>query len=1763
MKRSCKHMMILTLVALLAAAGGLSAGKAHAAFPTSSDAICASDNATPPFLSGGVDPNLLLLIDNSGSMLDLAYVVDGSNCYDDAFNSADTYAGYFTPKKLYVYDLTTLKFRTYYDGTDRSAMWTGAVGTIFYNGPSVDPPTASYSGNGVVWVKMNGTTSITAFVADGNFLNWAAASKIDIQKEILTGGKYDAANSRMIMESRGCGNKRFVKQVAVTNNADSSTDQLTLGVRPPKEQTFDNWAPATAYAVGKVVNDVGQLYIATVAGTSGAISTDDDNTLVSPPAPRWALYTKTRWTAGAVYVVGDIVSDPTKANTLDKGQIYIATQGGTAVASGGVDADNLGDASRPKWEPYNVAHIEIFKITDNGFSNTACEAAVDLLNEGGSQGQLKLNIDTCMGYSSAGGSTAISNANAAFNHAIHACWYQAKQGVWPPDAGTVTAQKNACENVYADINPWNITTESQAYGCYGIWTGDPATDSGYVGRCWKPGAPLVCTSYFTSGSKAGQCKTRSGGGGGGWDTSGAGYGSDQDACIEQALMDYCGSVQIPEVVDPSDQVPGTTTDIEGTFWNIPAVLVDSGVVAQLNDALYVMKGFIEQTTTPTGLVQEFSNDIRMGAMVFNQKGTTYECTQLDPNQLFECSFASNKDGGKVIADINKDIAPATAHTDSLVAAINGIKATSWTPIAESLYNALGYYGQNSAYRLDASDFTISSAVDPVQYHCQKNNILVITEGASTADINDSVTALGTGIGKDPDTSDVADCGSLKGSTLLDDLTYFAKESLGCYATPTMVDGEGNSQNKQTIATHIVVAGTLRDTGTADECNPKELLTRAAINGGTEIYQANNPTELENKLRAAFAAIRAGAAAGSAASVISASRSGEGAAYQAIFWPSVDLASGDKVQWIGEVHSLLVDSFGQLYEDSNGDHALDSGDQRIVFFFDQSINQTKACVGDLNASGACTGTTLNLEDVKYHWSAAQWLSEIQPTTKSTTAAGEILDNRTLVGATAGYISNMKKRFIFTWNDLNGDGVVGSNELLDFTPGLSGASVSGGRGPVRLDFGVQTDAEVDKIIRWVRGLDYTPDNLRLRQMPYDFDHDGTPEEVTWRLGDVIHSTPISVAAPAEGYHFLYRDSSYAQFVNAYKKRRHMIYFGGNDGMMHAVNGGFYDEALKKFCRTSNCSVDTNAPELGAEMWAYVPYNLLPHLKCMTSTGYQHKYYVDQRPRIFDVKLWDDTTPTGDGVHIGGWGTIMVGAMRFGGGKVRPGLLDLDGNAVADYGADTREFTSAYFVMDITDPEKPPKLLAEMTRTTSGSEAELGYTLAIPTLVVMKHTQADLSVTNKWYLIMGSGPTNVSGASTQPASVAVLPLDWLGQYSSTARAFRIPSGLPTVASNEGGQFVLGYTSNSFVSDPITVDFELEADYKSDVVYFGTVSGSAAPYGGGMQRLVTRQINSVTGKENETLPSQWATLLSTTPFVDINHPSLNNPLPLINTGQPVTASASVGTDGKNYWIYFGTGRFLDTADKSDASTQTYYGVKEPLYFSGTTGNCQSSFTWQTVEKTATNGWNTTPGEQGLLDVTKIVVKEGASAITAQLDCSDASACKTIESPVGTTNTLTTFNTMVDYIVGTGTGCNRPTPDSYGRDGWYKDLTLTKERNLGQATLLGGLVTYTSYQPHADPCLPEGLGYLYGVYFQTGTPFYIPIFISDFSTGIDTVTEGVIDRVALGRGLATTPNLHVGKQEGAKAFVQTSTGTIVEIPQPNLPIQNAKTGKAAWGELK
>ncbi|MEK6197633.1 MAG: hypothetical protein N2B58_05605, partial [Desulfobacterales bacterium] len=156
------------------------------------------------------------------------------------------------------------------------------------------------------------------------------------------------------------------------------------------------------------------------------------------------------------------------------------------------------------------------------------------------------------------------------------------------------------------------------------------------------------------------------------------------------------------------------------------------------------------------------------------------------------------------------------------------------------------------------------------------------------------------------------------------------------------------------------------------------------------------------------------------------------------------------------------------------------------------------------------------------------------------------------------------------------------------------------------------------------------------------------------------------------------------------------------------------------------------------------------------------------------------------------------------------------------------------------------------------------------------------------------------------------------------------------------------------------------------------------------------------------------------------------------------------------------------------------------------------------------------------------------------------------------TFNDLLEHITGDYFNC----AGTYlGKDGWYRDFHEAKERNLGQATLLGGLTSYTTYRPYTDPCKEEGVGYLYGVYYLTGTAWTEDVFGAVDVNSDPRAVNPV--RVSLGKGLSTTPNIHVGSQKGGKAFIQTSVGKIVEIPQPNLPSKDYKTGRVKWRDVE
>ena len=104
----------------------------------------------------------------------------------------------------------------------------------------------------------------------------------------------------------------------------------------------------------------------------------------------------------------------------------------------------------------------------------------------------------------------------------------------------------------------------------------------------------------------------------------------------------------------------------------------------------------------------------------------------------------------------------------------------------------------------------------------------------------------------------------------------------------------------------------------------------------------------------------------------------------------------------------------------------------------------------------------------------------------------------------------------------------------------------------------------------------------------------------IGAVIGSTPAVMDVPSldppPDDDYGYSDAT-SGFAATYKKRRALIFFGGNNGMIHAVDA-----------RT------------GYEVWAFIPYNLLPKLRTLVDGQpiEQFDYFVDSSPKIAEVKL-----------------------------------------------------------------------------------------------------------------------------------------------------------------------------------------------------------------------------------------------------------------------------------------------------------------------------------------------------------------------------------------------------------------------------------------------------------------------------------------------------------------------------------------------------------------
>lgn len=1405
--------------------------------PSLSFADMTSYCAIPPLLSS-VKPNLLLMVDNSASQYDLTYINSDPTkyCFDNTYNNSSTYVGYFDTTTNYTYNTADVSLSNTGKFTSGAAM----PGSCTYGGSSSATP--------YVCVNMSGTAptrSVTQFVASGNFLNWLSVSKLDVQKLILTGGKYDTTNSILTGQSRGCNGSRFIKVVPAIN-------AITFVSRGP--------------------------------------------------------------------------------NSTESGYSQ-STQGGDT-------------------------RIEIYDSA-TPYDSTDCLAAVNDWMTGANLGQTQTDTRNCIGA----GAGLKGQQIAELNHIIHNCyWYF--QGHAMTNDNPLQGECASLYSTYYANNPASMTDDTAGDAIcssalsHPVFTGITqagyiTNDKGYLGRCacYVGVTHGHSTTYSWNWDSA--CFPASGGVGDIVAPCSADIPNSCAQCTINEQIDFCQGITSSPATDPSTPI------ITGTTLNVPGFVMDSGLTNMFRSGTFYAK--VSLATPPTGVIDEFKNLINFGAMVFNYDGSSSECGVSGSNincprncsstttqQCYldkdcptgqTCVASANLDGGKILSYISSSVG-SHAAAGTLINSIDAVNATSWTPYAEAFYNAIGYFARTNDYtvspgtsrtdlRINTADFAANN--NPSQYRCQANNILIISDGMSTADRNATVNSLVTlyndGDGKIGWATCSAECQQFAGSMNLDDLAWLARHrNIKTFSTSS-ASTTAPVEASESITTYVIYTGAAcspkdaqGNCTTTDESVAEKLMQETALQGGGTYQIVTDPSQLRSKLRDTLLAVSAKASSGTAASVL-ASGEGSGANLaQAVYYPTTPLISNggafsSGVSWIGRLANYwyYVDPYfttSTIMEDTAQDAYLNlSNDMGITLRYDATLKRT---VADLYTYGSATPSTTGvaLESVKSLWEAGLmlWNRDITATPRTIYTT---TDGATLTSFTTGNAAALLPYFNLSLSangDLNHDGSITS-----------------------LDAGI--------LIRYINGEDFPTADLpsinwlRSRTTAIDLNANGTTTDTVtingvsvseaakvWKLGDIIDSTPRISAWPQLNYFdTVYYDTTYASyFKSSNYTGRGMIFTGANDGMLHAFNLGKLELPNPPSYITNTCTFSSSnlkacmsgtTANFGKEMWAFIPKNALPYLQYQADPTYCHLYSVDLSPFMFDASIGGAATASkpSDGSS---WKTVLIEGMGFGGACRNNGTacnskacsvttgtsctVDADcpanetclSNCVNTPAANNGY--SSYFALDVTT-QSSPSLLWEF------SSPDLGFTTTGPTVVRINAAGDTNGLTKNgyWYAVFGSGPTGPIDASTK---------QFLGRSDQNLKLFVVDlrTGALVRTIDTG-------INNAFAGSMITGTMDPNKNYSDDVLYVPYVkkAGDGTWTSGGVGRLVTKE-------DSDPNNWVWSTVAD-------------------NIGPVSSAVAKLVGNGQ-LWLYFAEGRyFFDQLTSIDDPTgqRWLYGLQDPCYSS------------------------------------------------------------------------------------------------------------------------------------------------------------------------------------------------------------------------------------------
>jgi type IV pilus assembly protein PilY1 len=1034
------------------------------------------------------------------------------------------------------------------------------------------------------------------------------------------------------------------------------------------------------------------------------------------------------------------------------------------------------------------------------------------------------------------------------------------------------------------------------------------------------------------------------------------------------------------------------------------------------------------TSDPTGIVQTVYDKVRFGLMVFNDNN----------------GDKGGDDGGNIPVPLGSSLA-------TLVSAIenNSTDPGGYTPLAESLYEAMRYYqGATSAYNSgvnygNTTNFPITSPFSrhAIQASCQKHFILVLTDGeptndgnipgnGSSTDITDTnFSNWWTGVSG---TSTGTPSARVKPATLMGRVGYYAHthDMLDLTKTPTDISSINNitvftvftfdsAANGVDTLQETARFGSFTETVTAHNAKP-DISTEFSTDGGTTInnyYQASDGTVLEDNITSALSRIISSTASGTAAAVAN-NKSGERGAnmIQALFYPQ--WPADNTIKWLGEVQALWyyldpIINYSGIYEDSNADKKL-----------------------DLMVDGLPPSDPFQTKSL---WRAGK---QLQVTNSADRKIYTLIDSGSI-------LSSDSNKYV-------------SGNLTNTSPTLKSL----------MNVSTLTDSQAGVLLNYIRGTDdplYRPRVVEFIDPSWP---SGTALATTkttgvWKLGDIINSTPqVQSSVALNAYQNAYADSSYADFIKtAAYKARNVVYTGSNDGTFHAFKLGTVSklsDATNPFLIAEMKNEDTRTPnpDIGSEEWAYIPKNALPYLQNQAGTNYCHQNLIDGAPVVVDAsinqysncKLPDGTTAATNywdcERKVDSWKTVVVGSMGLGGAS-----RDAGGSCNETFGPDaissnnpdcvkspiTGVGLSSYFALDVTDPITP-KYLWEFSDTQIAANADKGLGFTTPGPAIIRVNAVDLSNrpgkkrNGRWFAVFASGPTGAinssdlsfTGHSDQNLKIFIVDLNATMPFTKGTNYWVKDTGIPYAFAN---------SLNGAAIDLDRWNSLKDGNYSDDVVYItytkASLTANANPAGnfpssatawdkGGIIRLVTN---------HNPDPSTWflASLIG----------SQNNIGPITTSVGRIQDRAN-----KKLWVYFGEGRYFFPGD--EMSTQRkFFGAADPCYNQYT--DSTSTYSQHATDNYSNYALGTT-----------------------------ASSCPEI-----------VLGDLQDQTASSGTPA--VTLDA-GKKGWFVNMaaasgSIGAERVVSDVTAaFNGTIFYTTFIPNlSDVCQPGGSTSMWAVKYDTG----------------------------------------------------------------------------------